>query len=376
MRGIVSVVTGAGKTALAELAMVEYKTRHPAGQVMVVVPTLALVDQWAVSLEEDLGVSSSEIGIFAEGRAPSKSHPVTLLTLVSARENAPALAQVAPTFLVVDECHRAGSPANARLLEGVYVATLGLSATPEREYDDAHEAIIAPALGQVIYKYDYARARAEGVIAGYELINVSVDLTAMEQERYEALTRRISSLARREREGGPISQQLARLLQERARVAAGAVMRIPVAVKLVDAHRGDRVIVFHEQIAAADQIYRLLRERGHSVTLYHSGLGGPLRQDNLRMYRRGLFDVLVTCRALDEGMNVPESRVAIVASSTASQRQRIQRLGRVLRPAPGKNRALVYTLYATEVEERRLLREAKRRTGADETRWMTGKRTR
>lgn len=70
-----------------------------------------------------------------------------------------------------------------------------------------------------------------------------------------------------------------------------------------------------------------------------------LRRDNLRLYRRGVFDTLVTCRALDEGTNVPETSVAIIAASTASIRQRIQRLGRVLRRAPGKEKATVSIPY-------------------------------
>jgi superfamily II DNA or RNA helicase len=75
------------------------------------------------------------------------------------------------------------------------------------------------------------------------------------------------------------------------------------------------------------------------------------------MFRKGVVDVLVTCRALDEGANIPETQLAIVAAATASQRQRIQRLGRVLRPAVGKSRATVFTLFATEVEKRRLEEE-------------------
>jgi superfamily II DNA or RNA helicase len=90
----------------------------------------------------------------------------------------------------------------------------------------------------------------------------------------------------------------------------------------------------------------------------------------LRLFRRGAFDVLVTCRALDEGTNVPETRVAIIASSTASTRQRIQRLGRVLRPAQGKLLATIYTVYATEIEKDRLAREAMTLTGAEAVSWQ------
>ena len=99
-----------------------------------------------------------------------------------------------------------------------------------------------------------------------------------------------------------------------------------------------------------------------------------IRRDNLRLYRQGIFDVLVSCRALDEGMNVPETAVAIVASSTASYRQRIQRLGRVLRPAPGKRMASIYTIYATNQEEERLKEEAAGLQNAEAVQWFRGSR--
>ena len=107
-----------------------------------------------------------------------------------------------------------------------------------------------------------------------------------------------------------------------------------------------------------------------STALDHSRMVEPLRRSNLRLFRRGGTDALVTCRALDEGFNVPEARVAIIASATASPRQRIQRLGRILRPAPGKDRASVYTLYATDTEEARLAVEAGNITEVSTVTWM------
>ena len=73
-------------------------------------------------------------------------------------------------------------------------------------------------------------------------------------------------------------------------------------------------------------------------------------------------------------MNVPETAVAVIASSTASQRQRIQRLGRVLRPARGKDKATIYTLFATTQEKVRLTSEAGRLEGVANILWATGTR--
>ena len=90
----------------------------------------------------------------------------------------------------------------------------------------------------------------------------------------------------------------------------------------------------------------------------------------LGYFARAFFDILITCRALDEGINVPETAVAIIASSTASMRQRIQRLGRVLRPAKDKSEATIYTFYATDVEEHRLKEEAQRLAELTTVTWL------
>ena len=175
-RGVVSVVTGGGKTRLAEMCVADFLGDGFMGRVIIVVPTIALVDQWAVSLQEDLGLHSSRIGLFAEGKTPAEPTPISVLTLVSAREHAPGLASHGPTMLIVDECHRIGSPVNALALDATYTATLGLSATPERDFDDGFEDLVAPALGEVFFRYGYTEARADGVIAPFDLINVRVPL--------------------------------------------------------------------------------------------------------------------------------------------------------------------------------------------------------
>jgi superfamily II DNA or RNA helicase len=166
---------------------------------------------------------------------------------------------------------------------------------------------------------------------------------------------------------------LKRLLVRRAAVSANATMRIPVAVKIVESHRGERVIVFHERVEAANRIVDVLRKRGHRATVYHTDIGPTVRRDNLRLFRKGVFDVLVCCRALDEGINVPEASVAVIASSTASERQRIQRLGRILRKAKGKDSSAVYTLFTTEEERRRLQKEETGLEGTTTVTWHMGR---
>ena len=373
MRGVVSVVTGGGKTVFAFLCMREFRRRHPDGTAIVVVPTTTLLDQWSVGLQHEFAVPPDEIACFSSQEKARRPRTVNVLVINTARRKIHEFPLDAKTFLIVDECHRAGSPENAKALHGRFVATLGLSATPYRDYDNGFHDHVVPTLGPVIFEYRYPSARKDGVVAPFDLVNVQVNMLPHEQTQYDRFTKRASILLRRLRPGRSldIEEQLKRLLQRRAAVSGNAIMRLPVAARLVEDNRGARTIVFHERVSAAETLCETLRQRQHSVCLYHSKIGPDLRRDNLRLFRRGVFDVLISCRALDEGMNVPEATVAIIASSTASSRQRIQRLGRVLRPAANKDRALIYTLYATDQERGRLAKEAGDLEGVARVEWAS-----
>jgi superfamily II DNA or RNA helicase len=363
-RGIVEVATGGGKTrfALACAAALSHETPT----IQVVVPTTALADQWFVSITEETDASASEVA-FLNSRAGAPDLKRFNITVInSARALDPQIWQEASRFLIVDECHRAASSENSKALAGNAIASLGLSATPDRQYDDGLTEILVPALGPVIYRYGLREASRDRILNNFTLTNVRVPLTDEEQHDFTQATRRVAKAMSR----GQEDETYLALLRARARIATNAVARLPTAVSLAERHRGARTLVFHETIGGAEAILAMLKARGHSAAVYHSHLGPHLRRENLRLFRRGVFDILVTCRALDEGVNIPEVEVAIIAAATASDRQRVQRLGRVLRPAPGKPTAQVYTVYATDQEEARLRQESTSLDGVAETNWL------
>jgi superfamily II DNA or RNA helicase len=365
-RGVVSVVTGAGKTALALLLFDRLRREHSDIRLVVIVPTLALLDQWFVALESESGLRGGEIALYSgegKAKAPGVANVVVLNT---ARTVAPSLVTEA-TLLVVDECHRAGSPENARALDVEPRWTLGLSATPVRDFDDGFERFIQPALGAIVYEYAYADARRDGIVAPIALHNFRFDLSPGEQGEYEKLSTRIGRLWR-DAEDPNDDPRLKQLLLRRARLVASSRRRIAASVAISEQFEG-RKLIFHESIASADAIAALLDRRGERVGVYHSALAPAIRRRNLELFKVGHLSTLVTCRALDEGLNVPDASVAIVAASTRSTRQRIQRLGRVLRVAEGKDEAIVCTLYATDPERERLTAEAQSMADVADVRW-------
>ena len=337
------------------MCLEKFFAQHSNGWAIVVVPTIALLDQWYVDICAATDLDEAEVVCYSGESRPEKPARVNIIVLNTARQMAPQLANSGPTFLIVDECHRAGAAENSRALAGLHEATLGLSATPERDSDDGFESRIVPALGPIIYQYDYLHAKADSVIVDFNLINIEIALDGYDVTKLPTLSRKRDAL-----EQGTVASLDLQLAPGAAskKIARSAehALRVPWAVKLALHHRNERVIVFHERVASLKKITQLLFHFGQNSVAYHSHLAESHRRDNLRMFRQGMINMLVTCRALDEGANVPEANVAIVARSTSSVRQRIQRLGRVLRPAPGKKHAMVYTLY-TGASQRALLSE-------------------
>ena len=239
-RGIVQVVTGVGKTIFAEMCILDFLTSYPDGKVVIIVPTMTLLDQWFVSLHEDLRVPASDIATFSGDGRPEHPGRVNLMVLNSARKAAPEITQKNRIFLIVDECHRAGSPENSKALLGEHTATLGMSATPEREYDDGLGEYLKPALGPVIFDYGLNDALRDGIIAPFKLTNVAVTFLPGEESQYERITRRLGR-AIRVSDGDPKEDpRVTRLLQQRGRLVAQATLRVPVAVRIASQHSHEK----------------------------------------------------------------------------------------------------------------------------------------
>jgi superfamily II DNA or RNA helicase len=359
-RGIVGAVTGGGKTVFA-LACIERRKPETA---LIVVPTVALLDQWWEETAAHFGWALDDVNILSS-RGRLRRGTVNIGVLNTAAKLA-AGSRIGEIMLVVDECHKAASPTFRAVLDVPAAATLGLSATPERPYDDGLAEVLVPALGAVIYQYTYAEALRDGVIVPFELRNLVFELEPERAEEYERLTRKIARVVAKL---GPEAPEAVALYLRRARALNLSQNRVVLTLKLIAAHRGQRTIVFHEDVEACEVIAEVLRANGISAAAYHSKLPMRERADMLGQFRAGGLSVLVTCRALDEGFNVPEAQLGIIAASTATRRQRIQRLGRVLRPSKTKERAVVYTLVATGPEIARLKEEEAELEGVADVSW-------
>jgi superfamily II DNA or RNA helicase len=358
-RGILKVVTGGGKTILAILALRLFLDKNPNKQVLILVPSVSLLDQWFLELEKFLG-KEVEIGIYGGGFKAKKSSQIILTTMDSAKKALNLIRNTEKCFLIVDECHRVGAEKRSIPIQNKWMATLGLSATPEREYDKALNEIIIPYIGPIIYEYNYLDAHKDGVISDFNLVNVYAPMDTEEELEYEEISRKIGRRIGVLGKLDPTDNALKMLLINRARLVNSTFLRVPAVLRILKQKEKGKWLIFTESIEQATLIDSLISDKGYRSNLYHSGLDPTTRRTNLYHFKKNILDILVSCRSLDEGFDVPDADSAIIVSSSAASRQRIQRMGRVLRKSSKKEKASIYTIFSSEHEKERLAEEHER----------------
>ena len=363
-RGVVVLPTGAGKTVLAFMAI-----EQAAARTLVVVPTIELLHQWREGLIQRAGIPANQVGVVGGGERTVR--PVTVMTYDSAAMPRRDLSGFG--LLIVDEAHHLPAP-TYRTIAGKTKAPwrLGLSATPERQ-DGAHLDLNA-LIGPEVYRRLPAELARSGHIADYKEKRLFVDLSPQERYRYDALMAEFKWF---------VATRRAQLMRGSFGYGTGNFFEAlihqsahdPGARRALQAHHQARLIALNAEgkVAHIEELLRRHKEEQVLIFCEYNAMVGTLskrlalpaityrtdpmeRRAILDRFRSGRYTKLVTGRVLNEGVDVPDANVAIVASGSSATREYIQRLGRVLRPKPKGKEALLYELISRKTTEGRAAR--------------------
>lgn len=349
-QGVIVLPTGAGKSYVAERVIAEARR-----SALIVVPTLDLLSQWYGNLRAAFGV---EIGLLGGGQ-----HQVEDITVSTYDSLVLHAERLGGRFGLViwDEAHHLPAPIYARAAESLVAPLrLGLSATPERP--DGLHARMFELVGPIVYRREITELAGD-FLAEYRTEVLTVRLSPEEQARYDALRARYKAFVDGNgiRVGGPngwrnFLREASRSREGRAafrafldakRIAHGTERKQELVEALVADEWGRRTIVFTND---NDTAYRLAERLLAPCITHHTDV--KERRAWLDAFGTGGLNVLVTSRVLNEGVDLPAAEVAIVVSGTSTVRESVQRLGRILRPQPGKQ-AVLYELVAEGTTETR-----------------------
>lgn len=357
--GVVILPTGAGKTMVAALAI------HAKGLwTLAVVPTLDLLQQWRAALASALSLNSDDIGIFGGGEKEIK--PVTIITYDSAALYTRELRRFG--LIIWDECHHLPAPTYRLIAESAFTPLrLGLSATPERS--DMTHLDLDFLIGPEVYRRSPAELTEGRYLAQYKEQRINIKLSLEDEARYaeqhkiyrtflqrrriiirtpEDFQRKLVYLSARD----PEARTALLAWRETRNIAMNAPAKYDEIERLLKRHASDQVILFSEYNMVVDEISR--RFCFPSITYKTPA---EERRAILEHFRAGRYTKLVTGRVLNEGVDVPDCRVAIIVSGNSTKREYIQRLGRVLRPKEGE--ALLYELITSGTTEENVAKRRK-----------------
>ncbi|MPY67887.1 DEAD/DEAH box helicase [Deinococcus sp. SDU3-2] len=349
-RGVVVLPTGAGKTLVAQLAL-----RDTPRSALVCVPTLDLMHQWYAGLLA--AFPDAQVGLLGGGSKDDA--PILVSTYDSAAIHAEDLAG-RYAFQVFDECHHLPAPFTRVTAEmGIAPYRLGLTATPKRS--DGREADLDGLVGPVVYSV-VPEELAGGSLSEYREVIIRVRLSPLEQERYDGCIRLRNDFLRRSgirlgsiegwqkfvMSSGTVQGRAAMLAHLEAKsLAYGTEGKLRVLEEIFANHPQERTLIFTNDNAA---VYRISHEF-LVPTITHQT---PVKERHklLKRFRDGTYRILATSRVLNEGIDVPEASVAVVLSGTATEREYVQRLGRILRKSEGKQAVLYEVITEGTSEER------------------------
>lgn len=341
--GVLEMATGTGKTRTALTIIEELRERGLIRSVIVTAHGTDLLDQWYRQLRG---------GVFPVYRAYENhrealsyaNHPDEALLLASREKLPEVLPRLSPrtapeTLLVCDEVHGMGAPASVSALSdrlSPFGFRLGLSATPEREYDAAGNAFITREIGPVIYEFGLREAIERGILCGFDYVPIEYSFT--EDDR-AAVQRAIARYHARAKAGNPVP--IESLYQEIGRVRKLSPGKLPPFRTFLRAHPElvHRCLIFVETMEYGLEVQQILMEaRGRFHTYY-----GNDERENLVRFAKGDLDCLVTCHRISEGIDVRSVNNVVLFSSSRARLETIQRLGRCLRidPANPEKRATV-----------------------------------
>ena len=387
-KGIFKLATGAGKTITAIYAatrVFEARRKKNLGLVLIIaVPYQELAKQWVSNLKifnispikcwqskskwhDDL---KSDILAFQMGAIDFIGIVVVNRTLESdAFQGLINGINGNQVMLIGDECHNHGASKINSLLPDVYYR-IGLSATPfrsdEDEFDspfpnEARERLLEY-YGPVVAEYTLGDAINDGILCEYDYHVVPIYLSEGEQEKFDELSIQIGQLIGSSKTAGLSTEQknrLTALCGKRSRLLGSAENKLDALVEIVakiDSPNRKHTLFYCgegfpdreiQDVGDAGErviqmVSKVLSEQGWRTSRFTSEEDAEQRSVIMRNFIEGHIDALVSIRVLDEGVDVPVCDKAFILASTRNPRQYVQRRGRVLRKAKGKDKAIIF----------------------------------
>ena len=383
--GVFAMATGSGKTVTALNCLRKQYKENGYYKAIIVVPTQALAIQWEkearafnfqniVSTHTDKDWKNTLSRYTTRSLLDQSKSIIVITTYATFNRKDMQLfvnkVKGIDTFMyIADEAHNIGSLSSLKHLPHNIMWRIGLSATPERIYDDWGSEKLYEFFNsrppEYTYRYTMRQAIEENILCHYDYYPIFVELTYTEMEEYEIISTQLRKFI--DSDTGKYKPEAEKLLLKRKRIIHKAENKKIAISNLLEELKQNRKLDYtfvfvpegyepdysvnetydieQDDIHIIDEYAKMFKEHGYSYHKYISGLDDA--PNILKSFADGDIQILLSMKCLDEGVDIPRAEHAIFCSSTGNPRQFVQRRGRVLRKSKGKEKAKIWDLIVT-----------------------------
>ena len=399
-KGLFAMATGTGKTLTSLNCLLNIWKKYHFYKALILVPTITLVDQWEeeckrfhfnniikvssknpkwkieldnIKIKESIVIEDDNSSFIIIATYASFARESIFRELIDFNRNT-----TRQILLIADEAHNMGAGRILDRLGGIkFPRRIGLSATPERQFDESGNRAIMEFFGcekSYTFEFNMQEAIDKGYLCRYKYFPHVVKLNEEEMAEYMRISLQLAKFYNSEKDSFPKGDDiLMRLLLKRKRIVHKAREKEIIFRQIVEdrfAEKGnlkytlvyvpeganpdnEMADVFDSTESIIDDDYsenlidiytRIVQNVSKTTTVKKFVSGIKERNKILEKYANGEIEVLTSMKCLDEGVDVPRSEMAIFCASTGNPRQFIQRRGRILRKHPDKHMAIIHDL--------------------------------
>ena len=399
-KGLFAMATGTGKTITSLNCLLNIWKKFHFYKAIILVPTITLVDQWedeckrfhfnhitkvssknpkwkteldSIKTKESIKIDGEESSFIIIATYASFARENIFRELVDFNRNT-----TRQMLLIADEAHNMGAGRILDRLDGVkFARRIGLSATPERQFDDSGNKAIMEFFGcenGYTFEFNMKEAIDKGYLCRYKYFPHIVHLNDAEMAEYMRISLQLAKFFNQENESFPKGDDiLMRLLLKRKRIVHKAQEKEVIFQQIVQERYTEKgnlkytlvyvpegtrpddetADVFDSIESVNDDDFSnnlidtytgIVQDVSKTTTVKKFVSGIKERNEILEKFACGDIEVLTSMKCLDEGVDVPRSEMAIFCASTGNPRQFIQRRGRILRKHPDKHIAIIHDL--------------------------------
>ena len=362
--GFYVMATGTGKTWTAIYSAKRLLEEHSA-TVVICAPYKHLVKQWAEDVRKAF---PDAVLIMVSSENPSWSQKISQ-AIINKRYNKNVQIIIISTIvsfnldrftnviskdssdklLIVDEAHRFTK--RSEELKNDYKYMLGLSATPYSGRSATSGKELMKYFGGQVFDLPIETALDKKFLVPYYYKPIFVYATDDEEERFRKQSRIIASYFRNGKCIDP--ESLAKTLRNRLRIISMAQAKIDGIGDFVNKiEEKDHVVVYcgdgrlydntGEEIRHIRQVKRVLNDMDYKASQFTAQENMTERMELVDAFNKGEISALAAIRCLDEGINIPSIKSALILSSNDDYREFVQRRGRILRLYDDKKSAVIY----------------------------------